>query len=218
MAQRVSLRRDRGNPGTPADEQELPEARHGQQAAAHWPADASTRRADRVNSMDPLDRLRSAGKRVTDPMEALAQQVAERVVGLVATALDVNALVARVDVNALLSRIDMNALLQRVDLNALLSRLDLDEVMRHVDIDAVVDRVDVNEIAGRIDMDALVEETDLGAVIAKSSGGFASEALDAARSQAVGLDQSLDRWAGRLLRRRHPGPAGPSAPSGPGGS
>ena len=135
-------------------------------------------------------------------MEALAQQVAERVVGLVATALDVNALVARVDVNALLGRIDMNALLQRVDLNALLSRVDLDEVLRHVDMDAIVDRVDVNEVAERIDMDELVEETDLGAVIARSSGGFATEALDAARSQAVGLDQSIDRWAGRLLRRR----------------
>ncbi|HEY6479865.1 MAG TPA: hypothetical protein VIZ00_07545 [Streptosporangiaceae bacterium] len=167
-----------------------------------------------MSSIDPLARLRSAGKRVTDPMEALAQQVAERVVGMVATALDVNALVARIDVNALLSRIDINALLQRVDMNALLSRVDLDEVMRHVDIDAVVDRVDVNEVAGRIDMDALVEETDLGAVIARSSGGFASEALDAARSQAVGLDESIDRWAGRLLRRRDPGPAGPSAPSG----
>jgi hypothetical protein len=171
-------------------------------------------RTDRVSSIDPLGRLRSAGKRVTDPMEALAQQVAERAVGLVATALDVNALVARIDVNALLGRIDVNELLQRVDVNALLSRLDLDEVIRHVDIDAVVARVDVNEIAGRIDMDALVEETDLGAVIAKSSGGFASEALDAARSQAVGLDQSIDRWAGRLLRRRHPVPAGPPAPSG----
>ena len=159
-----------------------------------------------MNSIDPLARLRSAGRRVTDPMETLAQQVAERVVGLVATVLDVNALVARVDVNALLGRVDMNALL---------SRLDLDEVLRHVDIDAVVDRVDVNEIAARIDMDALVEETDLGAVIAKSSGGFASEALDAARSQAVGLDQSIDRWAGRLLQHRHPGPGGPSAPSGP---
>ena len=160
---------------------------------------------------DPLGRLRTAGKRVTDPMEALAQQVAERVVGLVATALDVNALVARIDVNALLSRIDMNALLQRIDMNALLSRLDLDEVMRHVDIDAVVDRVDVNEIAGRIDMDALVEETDLGAVIAKSSGGFASEALDAARSQAVGLDQFIDRWMQRALRRKHPAPSAPPA-------
>jgi hypothetical protein len=161
--------------------------------------------------MDPVGRLRLAGKRVTDPAEALAQQLAEEAVGHIATALDINALVARVDVNALLGRIDMTALLARVDVNALLSRVDLDEVLRRVDLDAALDRVDVNQIAGRIDMDALVEETDLGAVIARSSGGFASEALDAARSQAVGLDQFIDRWAGRLLRRRHPGPPGPAA-------
>ena len=165
--------------------------------------------------MDAVGRLRSAGKRVTDPMEARAQQVAEeaveQVVGLVMTALDVNALVARVDLNALLGRIDMNALLERVDMNALLSRVNLDEVLQHVDLDAALGRVDVNQIIGRIDMDALVEETDLGAVIARSSDGIASEALDAARSQAVGLDQFIDRWARRLLRRRHPGPPGPVA-------
>ncbi len=169
--------------------------------------------------MDPLGRLRSAGRRVTDPMEALAQQVAERVVGLVATALDVNALVARVDMNQLLSRVDLNALLARIDLNALLARVDMDEVLRHVDVDAIVDRIDVNEVAERLDMDELVEHTDLGAIIARSSGGMATEALDAARSQAVGLDQFIDRWTGRLLRRRHPGPAGPPGLAGnPAGS
>jgi hypothetical protein len=160
--------------------------------------------------MDPLGRLRLAGRRVTDPMEALAQQVAERVVGLVTTALDVNALVARVDMNALLARVDVNALLGQVDLNAVLARVDLDEVLRHVDMDAILDRIDVNEVAERIDMDELVEHTDLGAVIARSSGGMATEALDAARSQAVGLDQFIDGWVGRLFRRRRPGPAGPA--------
>jgi hypothetical protein len=60
-------------------------------------------------------------------------------------------------------------------------------------------------------MDALVEETDLGAIIAKSSGGMASEALDLVRSQAVGLDQFIDRWVRRLLRRKHPGPSAPPA-------
>jgi hypothetical protein len=59
-------------------------------------------------------------------------------------------------------------------------------------------------------MDALVGETDLGAVIARSSGGVASEALDAARSQAVGLDQFIDRWVGRLIRRKHPAPTAPA--------
>ena len=83
--------------------------------------------------------------------------------------------------------------------------------MRRVDVGALLDRVDVNDLVRRIDMDALVQETDLGAVIAKSSGGAASEALDAARSQAVGLDQFIDRWVGRLLRRKHPWPAAPAA-------
>jgi hypothetical protein len=58
-------------------------------------------------------------------------------------------------------------------------------------------------------MDLLVEQTDLGAVIARSSGGAASEALDAARSQAVGLDQFIDCWVGRVLRRKHPLPLAP---------
>lgn len=144
--------------------------------------------------MDPLDRLRSAGKRMTDPAESLAQHVAEQVVDLLARALDVNALLDRVDVNALLKRADINYILQRVDVGALL------------------DRVDVNDLVSRIDMDMLVRQTDLGAVIATSSGGVASEALDAARSQAVGLDQFIDRWVGRLLRRKHPRPPAPPAP------
>ena len=54
---------------------------------------------------------------MTDPAEGLAQQVAGRVVDLVANALDVNALVARVDLNAVLGQVDVAALLERVDLN-----------------------------------------------------------------------------------------------------
>jgi hypothetical protein len=137
-----------------------------------------------LNHVDPIDRLRSAGRRMTDPFEALAQRVAERVLDLIVHALDVNALLQRVDVNALLDRVDVNALL---------------------------DRVDVNDLVRRVDMDTLVEQTDLGAVIARSSGGAASEALDAARSQAVGLDQFIDRWMQRALRRKHPAPSAPPA-------
>ena len=68
-----------------------------------------------LNHVDPLDRLRSAGRRVTDPFETLAQRVAERVLELIVSALDVNALLERVDVNALLGRVDVNTLLDRVD-------------------------------------------------------------------------------------------------------
>jgi hypothetical protein len=173
-----------------------------------------------LGSVDPRDRLRSVGRRLTDPVEVIAQQVVERVMDLLVNALDINALVARVDLNAVLSHIDvddllkevdLNSLLDRVDVSALLDRVDVNDIIRRVDLTAVLDRVDVNDLVKRIDMDALVEETDLGAVIARSSGGVASEALDAARSQAVGLDQFIDRWVGRLLRRKHPGPPAPAA-------
>jgi hypothetical protein len=146
-----------------------------------------------LGAVDPLDRLRCAGKRVTDPLESLAQSVAQHVVDLVVHA------------------VDLNALLQQVDLDALLARVDINAVLARVDVSALVDRVDVNEVLRRVDMDALVAQTDLGAVIAQSSGGIAAEALDAARSSAVGLDGFVDRWVGRVVRRRHPRPVAPPA-------
>lgn len=161
--------------------------------------------------MNPLDRLRSAGKRMTDPLESLAQSVAQQVVDLVVHAVDLNALLRQVDMDTLLARMDVNAFLARVDVSALVERVDVNEVLRRVDVDALVSRVDVNAVAGRIDMDALVEQTDLGAVIAQSSGGLATDALDAARSSAVGLDGFVDRWVGRVIRRRHPRPVAPPA-------
>jgi hypothetical protein len=42
----------------------------------------------------------------------------------------------------------------------------------------------------------------------------ATEALDSARSQAVGMDQFVDRWVQRALRRHQPGPAAPGGPEG----
>jgi hypothetical protein len=161
--------------------------------------------------VDPLDRLRDAGRRVTDPFEALAQRVAERVLDLVVSALDMNALLDRVDVDALVGRVDVNGLLDRVNVPALLDRADVNEILDRVDVGALLDRVDVNDLVRRVDVDALVEQTDVGAVIARSSGGAASEALDAVRSQVVGLDQFIDRWVQRALRRKHPAPPGPPA-------
>ena len=179
--------------------------------------------------MDPLDRLRSAGKRVTDPLETMSQRVAERVVDLVVQALDVNALMRRVDLNAvldqvdinkllarldvpaLIDQVDMNEVLARVDVSALVDRVDMNEVLAQVDVGQLLDRIDVNELAGRIDFDELIEQTNLGAVIAKSSAGVTTEALDAARSGAVGLDRFIDRWVGRALWRKHPRPVAPRA-------
>ena len=44
--------------------------------------------------MDPLAPLRTVGGRLAPPTEALAQAIAERVIGLVVGALDMNALLA----------------------------------------------------------------------------------------------------------------------------
>lgn len=182
-----------------------------------------------LDLVDPLDRLRSAGKRVTDPLETLSQRVAERVVDLVVQALDVNALVRRVDLNAVLDQVDVNKLLARLDVSALMDQVDVNDLLARVDVSALVDRVDINEIlarvdvgrlldsvdvndlAERIDLDQLIEQTNLGAVIAKSSAGVTTEALDAARSGAVGLDRFIDRWVGRALWRKHPRPVAPRA-------
>ena len=87
--------------------------------------------------------------------------------------------------------------------------MDIDQLLARVDVTALVDRVDINEVAQRLDIDALAAQTDLGAVIARSSGGIAADALDVLRSQAVGLDEFIARWVGRLRRRRYSGPPGP---------
>jgi hypothetical protein len=68
-------------------------------------------------------------RRITDPVEQMAQRVAERVVDLVLQVLDINALLAQRDLNALLERIDVAALLARVDLNAVLARVDTDALL-----------------------------------------------------------------------------------------
>jgi hypothetical protein len=148
---------------------------------------------------------------VTDPAEALAQEVTERVIDLVVNALDVNELAARVDLNALLSRVDVDAILKKVDVDALLDQVDLNALLARVDLKPILDRVDVNDLVQQIDMDALVEKTDLGAVIASSTGGMTTEALDAVRSGAVGLDRFVDRWVKRVIHPKQPWPAAPPA-------
>ena len=146
--------------------------------------------------MDSSERRLLAGSRPIPRSELLAQAAAERVVELVVSALDVNAILDQVDLNAVLDRVDLDRVLDRIDLNRLLERMDL------------------NDIVKRIDVDALVEQTDLGAVIARSSSGVASDVLDVVRSQTVGLDEwsSLMRSGGSSTSPI-PGPraAGPSA-------
>ena len=139
--------------------------------------------------MDSSERRRWAEARPVPRSEAWAQAVTERAVEFVVSALDVN---------ALLDQVDLNAVLDRIDLDRLLGRMDLNDIVKH------------------IDLDALVEQTDLGAVIAASSSGVAGDVLDVIRSQAVGLDEFIARWIGRLRRRPYTGPPGPPDPLRPG--
>lgn len=132
--------------------------------------------------MDGFDQLRSVS-------EVLAQRVVDQIVDLVVNSLDVNELVQRVDVNALLSELDLNAVADKIDVNALLSQ------------------VDVNRLLAQVDIDAMIAHTDLGGIIAMSSGHEASKAVDLVRGQAVALDDRIDRWVRRLLRRKEPGRA-----------
>jgi hypothetical protein len=174
--------------------------------------------------VEPQDRSRSARKGLSASAELLAQRLAERVIDIVVQAVDINAvlqqvdlnaLLARVDVNAPLKQMDVNAPLKQVDLNALLRQVDLNELLEHVDMDALLDRIDINDVVARIDVERLVEQTDLGAIIARSTGGLATQGLDAMRSGVVGLDRRIDHWVTRLLRRKDQGPLAPPALLGP---
>ena len=122
----------------------------------------------------------------------------------------IDRLMARVDVPALLERVDLNALMAKVDLNALLADVDLNALLADVDMAALLDRVDINAVVEKVDIDSLVRNTELGAIIAQSTTGVASEALDVARSQGVGLDNVLSKVVDRVLRRDSSDlPAGP---------
>ena len=102
-----------------------------------------------------------------------------------------------------------DALAQQVDVDALLSQLDLNAVIEKIDLNVLLSRVDVQALVERIDIDTIVQDTDLGAAIAMSSGHVAGKAVDILRSQAVSLDDRIDHWVRRLLRRGGPDPAAP---------
>jgi hydrogenase maturation factor len=162
--------------------------------------------------------LAADGARVRHRAVAQAQRALERAVpailelidaDAIVRRVDANAVVAAVDVDALLRRTDVNAVLRRVDMDALLAGIDIDELIARIDVDAIAARIDVNAVMRRVDVDAVVEQTELGTIVARSTSGFASEALDAARAQTVGVDTLVTRLVDRLLRRRDEGPLGP---------
>ena len=61
----------------------------------------------------------------------------------------------------------------------------------------------------RVDIDAIVEETELGTIVARSTSGFAGEAVDAARARTAEAERSSTRVVDRMFRRRGEAPLGP---------
>lgn len=115
-------------------------------------------------------------------------------------------------IEAALDSIDLTEIvLQRVDLvavvDAALDQIDLTElVAERVDIDALVATVDLEKIIDRLPIveiaDYVIEQTDLPAIIRQSTGGIASDAIDAARIRAHATDIASARIIDRLLPRR----------------
>ena len=125
--------------------------------------------------------------------------------------IDIDQLVRRIDIDQLVGRIDIDQLVGRIEIDSLVRRIDIDQLVRRIDVDDIAERIDVNEVVQRVDVDAIVEETELGTIVARSTSGFASQALDSARSQTAGADTRVSRVVNRVLRRKEDEmPVGPA--------
>ena len=113
---------------------------------------------------------------------------------------------------AIISRIDLTGVvLEQVDLRPIVMRaldaLDLTQiVLDRVDVDAVVSKADIEQIIDRVPIvpiaNYVIDEIDLPQIIRQSTGGVATEAINAVRVQGVGADQFVAALADRILRRR----------------
>ena len=68
-------------------------------------------------------------------------------------------------------------------------------------MNTIIDRVDINAVIDRVDIEDLVARTEIGRIIMSSTTSITTRTLDAARSTGVGLDQFVNRWVDRVLRR-----------------
>ena len=87
---------------------------------------------------------------------------------------------------------------------AVMDRIDVTKlVMDHVDIDAIVAQADLDPIIDRLPLinlaEYIVSEIDLPKIIRESSGGIATDAVNAVRMQSVGIDDLISRVADSLM-------------------
>lgn len=101
-----------------------------------------------------------------------------------------------------LQRVDLapivDAALDQLDLTALVAeRVDIDALVATVDMDAIIDRLPIVDIA-----EYVIEMVDLPAIIRQSTGGVASDAIDAVRMRSYATDVAVARIVDRVLPRR----------------
>lgn len=114
-----------------------------------------------------------------------------------------DAVIERIDLNRIvLDQVDLNRIvnsaLDTLDLTQLvIDRVDVDRIVAQADIEAIIDRVPVIPLANYV-----IEEIDLPQIIRESTGGIATDAVNAVRVQGVGADQLVSRLADRMLLRR----------------
>lgn len=114
-----------------------------------------------------------------------------------------DAIIERIDLTELVvKQVDLNrvvnSVLDSLDLTQLvMDRVDVDAIVADVDIEAVIDRVPIIPLANYV-----IDEIDLPQIIRSSTGGIASDAMNAVRVQGVGADQLVAGLADRVLLRR----------------
>ena len=154
----------------------------------------------------PLEMLRSA---VIGVASTVALRVDQVVSGTVNETLD---RVVPPVLAAVLDRLDLTRLvIERVDLTrvvqATLDQMDLTQlVLERVDVDRIVDKADLERIIDRLPLvdlaNYIVDEVDLPQIIRESTGGIATDAMNAVRIQSIGVDQMMTRITDAMLLRR----------------
>ena len=136
------------------------------------------------------------------------------------------AIIGRIDLTTVvLSNVDLRAVvvraldeldltdvvLSRVDLRRIvvqaLDELDLTQVvLERVDLDAIVDAVELEPVIDRLPIvdlaDYVIEQVDLPQIIRQSTGGVATDAVDAVRLTSYRADTRVARLIDRMLPRR----------------
>ncbi|PHX61501.1 MAG: hypothetical protein CK552_00220 [Actinobacteria bacterium] len=144
-----------------------------------------------------VNQVPSPGAGANNPISGLVG-LAAGLVGAVASVIDHTVIAG---VNAALDRlvpIAVNVVVDRIDLTQIvLDRVDIDAIVARANMDGIIDRVPMVEIANYI-----IDEIDLPKIIRESTGGIATDAVNAARLQSLSLDEFINKISDSIIFRR----------------